>query len=106
MGRFVIVRSNRLNTFGNHIDSNDCRVIDMFSDRNKARIIEKEVRLLSHIKLPERLFNPELINVDAENIIVFDGHVRIEFLEWLKKRIQTDELFCGCGILWKKLKII
>lgn len=95
MERFVIVRSNRLNTFGNHINSDNRRVINMFRDENKKRILEKEIRLLTHLNLPERLFNPQLVGIDEENIIVFDGHVRIEFLKWLLKNNPKKRI-----ILW------
>lgn len=85
MAKYIIVRSNRLNNFGNRLDTPYSKVINMFSDKNKKQIIEKEIRLAYHLSIPVNLFNPQLINVDADTIIVFDGHVRNEFLIWLQK---------------------
>ena len=95
MERFVIVRSNRLNTFGNHINSDFCRVANMFKDENGIRKLEKEICLFAHLNLQERLFNPELIGIKEDNIVVFDGHVRKEFLKWLLKNNPNKRI-----ILW------
>lgn len=95
MERFVIVRSNRLNAFGTKLNSDICRVVNMFCDSTCVHKIEKEMRLFFHINLPERLFNQELVDVEEENIIIFDGHVRTEFLNWMMKNNPQKRI-----ILW------
>jgi hypothetical protein len=95
MERFVIVRSNRLNAFGTRLNSDNCRVVNMFCDKNSAKIMEKEIKLFFHINLQENLFNPELAGVEEENIIIFDGHVRTEFLKWIRKNNPKKRI-----ILW------
>lgn len=95
MEKFVIVRSNRLNAFGTKINSDFCRVINMFNDLNKIDEYEREIRLFFHMKMPANLFNKNLIGLKEENIIVFDGHVRIDFLIWLKMNNPDKRI-----ILW------
>lgn len=95
MERFVIVRSNRLNAFGTRLNSDICRVVNMFCDKNSVKIMEKEIKLFFHINLQENLFNPELVGVEEENIIIFDGHVRTEFLKWIRKNNPKKRI-----ILW------
>ena len=95
MERFVIVRSNRLNAFGTKLNSDVCRVVNMFSDRNCIQKVEKEIKLFVHISLPDKIFNQELVGVEEENIIIFDGHVRIEFLSWIRRNNPKKRI-----ILW------
>lgn len=95
MERFVIVRSNRLNAFGTKMNSDVCRVENMFRDGNNEEIAEKETRLFFHMNLPDRMFNQNLINIEESTIIVFDGHVRIEFLQWIMKNNPGKRI-----ILW------
>lgn len=82
MNRYTIVRSNRLNSFGEFI-CDDTKVLEMFEMTSKKQKIEVELCLKFHIQLPEHLFNKNLIGIDTDVIIVFDGHARPEFLSWL-----------------------
>ena len=80
---YTIVRSNRLNSFSNKLDTDISNVKNMFKLNGVADKILLEICLKLHISIPKRLFNPELKNDSSDVIIVFDGHARKEFLEWL-----------------------
>jgi hypothetical protein len=95
MAKYIIVRSNRLNAFSDKINSNNLKVINMFSTMNLPFTICEEILLKSRMRLPEYFYNPQLINVNANTIIVFDGHVRIDFLKWLKGKNPNRRI-----ILW------
>lgn len=94
--KYVIVRSNRLNSFGNDVDQSNVSVKNMFRDGNLFSVILKEVLLKLRLRIPDYLFNPELKDLDADTIIVFDGHARASFLEWLMKNNKGKRLIFWC----------
>ena len=95
MADTLIVRSNRLNAFGN-ILGNDIRVLEMFDFSNVLKRIFVELFLILHVKIPAWCYNDELIDVDEGTVIVFDGHARVEFLEWLKSYNPDKRLIFWC----------
>lgn len=94
--KYAIVRSNRLNSFEKELESNVCTVINMFNLSSIIDSITLEVCLKMHFRIPDRLFNPELVNVEADTIIVFDGHARKEFLGWLKSKNNGKKMIFWC----------
>lgn len=95
MLKYVIVRSNRLNNFGDKLDTSYSKVMNMFDDSAQNLSFAREIRLASHLTLPPKYFNSRLKNLDTEVIIVFDGHVRRDFLLWLQEQNPYKRI-----ILW------
>lgn len=95
MRKFTIVRSNRLNAFGDFI-CEDVKVVEMFETASTVRKLEVELCLKTHLRIPEHLFNQRLIEMDTEAIIVFDGHARPEFLRWLADKNPGKRLIFWC----------
>ena len=101
--KYAIVRSNRLNSFKDKLNTDSTCVMNMFDFSNVFYRIIVELCLKLHIPISTKLFNQELTNVDADTIIVFDGHARKEFLEWLKNSNPTKRLIYWC---WNTVKEI
>lgn len=95
MRKYTIVRSNRLNAFGDFI-SDDAKVMEMFEMTSAVRKLEVELCLKTHVRIPKHLFNQRLIGMDTEVIIVFDGHARPEFLRWLADKNPGKRLIFWC----------
>lgn len=94
--KYVIVRSNRLNSFGHDLGYNNIKVVEMFREKGVIQSLIREVLLKLHCKLPKYLFNPELAALKADIVIVFDGHARKEFLVWLKEHNRDKRLIFWC----------
>ncbi|VED91392.1 Uncharacterised protein [Streptococcus equinus] len=94
MNDVAIIRSNRLNMFGDSLNGG-IKVYGMFDFTNKIRMLETEFKLHFHRTLSDSCFNDKLRNISEETIIVFDGHVRKEFLVWLRKLHPNKRI-----ILW------
>lgn len=95
MDSYTIVRSNRLNAFGRCIGG-DIQVEEMFEMFSPLQKIEVELCLKAHMKIPERLFNKNLIGLNTNTIVVFDGHARPEFLRWLAENNPGRRLIFWC----------
>lgn len=93
---YVIVRSNRLNTFNGKLNTDTTEVIDMFNFNNHINqgIVESYLKL--HLDIPEKYYNQRLKNVSADTIIVFDGHARLFFLNWLRDNNPGRRLIFWC----------
>ena len=102
MSRYTVVRSNRLNSFGDFI-CDDVKVIDMFEMTSVFKKIAVELCLKIHIKIPKWLFNKNLVGIDSDSIIVFDGHARPEFLTWLAVNNPRKRMIFWC---WNTVKEI
>ena len=79
----LIVRSDRF-----HLISNDCScdlftMEDMFGDLKKGETLIKDILLHGNININEKFYNQKLKNVAADVIIIFDAHVRVQFLKWI-----------------------
>ena len=102
MSSFTIVRSNRLNMFGSEM-CEDVQVVEMFDMASNLKRIIIEICLKLHIKMPKYFFNQDLLHIQTDTIIVFDGHARPEFLEWLVKGNPGKRFIFWC---WNSIKEI
>lgn len=93
---YTIVRSNRLNIFSRKLDTDFSILKNMFKLKSFTDKIILELCLKLHIKIPARYFNPLLIKDESDVIIVFDGHARKEFLEWLADNNKGKRLIFWC----------
>ena len=95
--KYLIVRSNRLNTFGNALESDQSTVVNMFRKNVFILQIILEIILKLHLPIPTFFFNKGLLNTNANMIIVFDGHVRKNFLRWIvKNNSKTNKFVFWC----------
>jgi hypothetical protein len=96
MDKTVIIRSNRLNLIPKEMKCKNMTVEYMFADLGKVSYWIKEFCVFFKLRVFEKYYNPKLKNLDADTIIVFDGHVRIQFLEWLKKNNPNKRIILWC----------
>lgn len=83
MYKYGIVVSNRLSMFSSSFKRENLKAFNMFADGLGNQRYELEFLLKMHCSLPSFFFNKELIKMNVDTIVVFDGHVRANFLEWL-----------------------
>lgn len=83
--KILIVRSNKFNLIRKDIDDPLFRVDLMFGNLSKKDKLYNDVNIYGRRKTNENYYNQNLKNVEEDVIIVFDPHVRIQFLVWLRK---------------------
>ncbi len=93
--KVLIIKSNRSLLISKKRICELFRIDNMFENMPKRYMILKDILIYGGVKLNENYYNHKLKNVKEEIIIIFDAHVRIQFLTWIVKNNPGKRI-----ILW------
>ena len=80
--KVAIIRSNKFKLIAKE-EKDIFYVEDMFSELNKVNSLIRDICLYGRLRISSNYYNKKLVSLDTDTIIIFDPHVRIQFLKWL-----------------------
>ena len=83
--KVALIKSNQSKLISTSLNVKNVEIFNMFIEQNAVFVFLRLLLLHCKIGLPRYFYNNNLINIDADIIIVTDGHLQTKFVKWLRK---------------------